>query len=281
MSLLSLIEVAIGRRAMWKIGRRLYLHARREGSLDFERNGEAYLQRALAQHSAATDKALRIVDVGANYGQWSRAFLSTLRESRAPAAELILFEPVPAIADAVAGLAAEFPEHRIKLERCAVSDEIGTARMIMTQIEAGNHHLEASSGALQGEEIEVPVTTLDNYFDAPDHAIDIVKIDAEGFDPKVLAGMKSLLARHAVEVVQFEYSWLFIRSRAFLHDVFDLAHAHGYQVGLLTGRGVEIHPKWHQDLEKFNASAMVLLRDTAREWLTARDVRYRPDNTHD
>ena len=281
MNLLSLLEVVIGRRTMWKIGRRLYLHARREGSLDFAVNGEAYLQRALAERSAATNKPLLTVDVGANYGQWSRSFLSTLRETGAPAAEFILFEPVPAIADAVSGLAAEFPEHRIKIERSAVSDEPGTAKMVMTQVSAGNHHLQASSGALEGEEIEVPVTTLDKHFGPDALTIDIVKIDAEGFDPKVLTGMTQLLSRQAVEVVQFEYSWLFIRSRAFLHDVFELARQHGYRVGLLTGLGVELHPKWHQDLEKFNASAMVLLREGAADWLAVREVVYLADNTHD
>jgi len=266
---------------MWRIGRRLYLHARREGSLDFDLNGEAYLQRALAERSVATGRGLRIVDVGANYGQWSRAFLTTLRQLGAPQAEFILFEPVPIIADAVSSLADEFPDHRISVERCALSDEAGTARMVTTRIDAGTHHLQASSGSLEGEEIEVPVTTLDLRFGGSDQAIDLVKIDAEGFDPKVLSGMTGLLARRAVEIVQFEYSWLFIRSRAFLYDIFTLAEAHGYRVGLLTGRGIEIHPEWHPDLEKFNASAMVLIRDGEADWLTAREVRYGPDNTHD
>lgn len=266
---------------MWKIGRRLYLHARREGSLDFEVNGEAYLQRALAMRSVASGKGLRIVDVGANYGQWSRAMMSTLRRLGAPPAELILFEPIPAIADALEPLAAEFPENRVSLERCALSDQEGSARMVKTHVEAGTHHLQTATGSLEGDEIEVRVTTLDAFFGGSDQSIDIVKIDAEGFDPKVLAGMTRLLSRQAVEVVQFEYSWLFIRSRAFLHDIFALAEAHGYQVGLLTGTGVEIHPEWHPDLEKFNASAMVLLRGTGMEWLAMRQVRYRPDNTHD
>lgn len=281
MNLLSAIEVAIGRRTLWKIGRRLYLHARREGSLDFEINGEAWLQRVLAERSAAGGAGLRIVDVGANYGQWSRFFLSTLRRTGAPAAYFTLFEPVPAIAEALETVAAEFPEHRIEVERCAISDEVGIAKMVVTQIEAGNHHLKSSSSSLQGEEIEVSVTTLDAYFGATDQPIDIVKIDAEGFDPKVMAGMASLLARQAVQVVQFEYSWLFIRSRAFLYDIFDLATAHGYRVGLLTRLGVEIHSEWHPDLEKFNASAMVLLRGSTVAWLTERSVSYLSDNTHD
>ena len=281
MNPLSVIEVAIGRRIMWKIGRRLYLHARREGSLDFEVNGEAWLQRALAERSAMNGIGLRVVDVGANYGQWSRAFLSTLRRTGAPAADFTLFEPVPAIAETLETVPAEFPEHRIEVERCAVSDELGTAKMVFTQLEAGNHHLQSAAGALAGDEIHVRVTTLDTYFGATDRPIDIVKIDAEGFDPKVMAGMARLLARQAVEIVQFEYSWQFIRSRAFLYDIFDLAKAHGYRVGLLTKMGVEIHPEWHPDLEKFNASAMVLLRPSTGDWLTQRSVSYRADNTHD
>ena len=41
--MLSLIERLIGRDLLWRLSRRAYHHARREGSLDFAVNGEAWL----------------------------------------------------------------------------------------------------------------------------------------------------------------------------------------------------------------------------------------------
>jgi len=264
---------------MWKLGRRIYLHARREGSLDFDQNGEAALQAGLAQRSARTGQGLNVVDVGANYGQWSRSLLEQVRSLGAPPARFTLFEPVPAIREKLRALADEFPEHEIRIEASAVSDEVGTASMVVTTLEAGTHHLEAADAGFEGDTIQVPVTTLDQLLDQESH-IDIVKIDAEGFDPKVILGMQGLLSRQVVDIVQFEYSYLFIRSRAFLHDVFQVADRHGYKIALITNSGLELHPHWHPDLERFYASAMALVSDRARELLPVRMVSYGLDNVH-
>jgi FkbM family methyltransferase len=277
---LPLLEAVIGRRLMWKLGRRLYLYARREGSLDFDRNGEAALQRALAARSAQTGRGLNVVDVGANYGQWSRSLLSHLRTAGAPPASFTLFEPVPAIRSKLQALRDAFPEHEIRIEANAVSDQIGTASMVVTALEAGTHHLDAPDARFAGSMIEVPVTTLDAALEGSDSTIDIVKVDAEGFDPKVILGMQTLLARQLVDVVQFEYSYLFVRSRAYLYDLFQVATRHGYQVALITNDGFEVHPEWHPDLEHFYASAMALVSPRATGLLPIKLVSYQQDNTH-
>lgn len=280
MPILTILEAIIGRRMMWKIGRRLYLHARREGSLDFETNGEAALQAALARRSAASGRGLKVVDVGANYGQWSRSMLERLAAAKAPSAQLILFEPVPEIRATLAGLAADFPDHRIEVVASAVSNEPSTMKMVVTALESGTHHLASADYPYEGRTIDVPVTTLDVHLAGAAEPIDIVKIDAEGFDPKVIGGMRDLLARRMVGVVQFEYSILFIRSRSYLYDIFGIAREFGYKVALLTRQGFEVHEQWHADLEHFYASSIVMLEEKAIDLLPAMFVHYRPDNTH-
>jgi hypothetical protein len=163
----------------------------------------------------------------------------------------------------------------------AVSDAPGRASLIMTEIAAGNHHLSAPDHALAGTAIDVELTTLDGFNEEwGGEAVDMVKIDAEGFDPKVVAGMERMLHEGKVDIVQIEYSVLFIRSRSYLSDIFQIACRHGYSVAMLTLGGFEIHPRWHPDLEHFYPSAVVILHERARNLLPAREIRYGADNAH-
>jgi FkbM family methyltransferase len=283
LSILGLLERLLGRRLMWKLGRRIYLHARREGSLDIETNGERLLQEALARRSAARNAPLTVYDVGANHGQWSRSLLTDLRHARAPSAHLTLFEPIGPIRVSLEGLREEFGDTAtIEIVPQAVSDEPGSAEMVFTEVAAGNHHLDSSDFSYDGERVSVEVTTLDLFHEAAGHAfVDMVKIDAEGFDPKVVIGMEGMLRQGQVGVVQIEYSILFVRSRAYLLDLFTIAHRHGYIVALLTAHGFEIHRQWHPDLERFYLSSYVLLRPDSADLLPARVMEYGDDNAHD
>ena len=266
---------------MWKIGRRLYLHARREGSLDIERNGEAALLRAMAAAAAAEGRALTIFDVGANYGQWSLTLLRALRDRRAPAAKLTQFEPVPSVRTALSKVMSAWSDTgHITIEPLALSDRLGTATMVVTDEGAGTHHLKSESHNFEGRSIDVAVTTIDHYIEQnPVGPIDFIKIDAEGADPDVIRGMERLLRNGGVEMVQFEYSIHFVRTRSYLMDIFEIGEANGYRVALLTPTHLEFHECWHPDLEHFYPAPMLLVRNGARTYLKACEARYLADNT--
>ncbi|MGQ0590675.1 MAG: FkbM family methyltransferase [Sphingosinicella sp.] len=281
MNALGLIERVLGRRLMWKIGRRLYLHARREGSLDMESNGEANLLKALAKRAAREGRTLNVVDIGANLGSWSTSLMEALQTAGAPRARLTLFEPVPAIratlTDTMQGWAS-FAD--IVIEPMALSDQHATMTMMVTGPSTGTHHLQADLHNFEGQAIDVSVTTFDAYMHGRKTThIDFIKIDAEGFDPKVIVGMEDLLARGGVDLIQFEYSILFVRSRAYLADLFARGARHGYVVALLSQQGIELFPAWHPDLERFYASPMLLVRDGWSAPLPAWEGYYEADNT--
>jgi FkbM family methyltransferase len=280
--LLGMAERVIGRRRLWKAARSAYLFARGEGSLDMERNGERLLQTRLAEWSARNKRPLVIMDVGANYGQWSRSFLQEIQKAGAQGSSFTLFEPVPAIRLALEPLAREYGmTATISIEPFAVSDRGGFAKFRVTDIAAGDHHLECEDFSFEGEDIEVEVVSLDDFALARGIApINMVKIDAEGYDPKVMSGMENILARGDVDIVQFEYSALFVRSRAYLYDIFKLAHRHGYGVATLSHRGIELHTDWHFDLERFYGTAMVLLHPRSHEIVHVRPVTHGADNTY-
>ena len=281
MSALQFLERLIGRRLLWKVGRRLYLHARREGSLDMEHNGEAALQQAIARTAAAEQRSLTIFDVGANYGQWSTNLLKALSTNKAPRANFTLFEPVSSIRSRLETTMIDWAETAdIKIEAVALSDQRGTAEMVVADKAAGTHHLHSTVHNVDGDLVRVEVTTLDDYLvDHPREHIDLIKIDAEGTDAKIIAGMVDLLQRGGVDLVQFEYSVHFIRTRSFLSDIFQIAERFGYRVALLTAHAVEFHDCWHPDLERFYASPMLLVREAAKTHLPSLVSSYRPDNT--
>lgn len=274
--LLHLIERLLGRERMWKISRRLYHHARREGSLDIAVNGEAMLQAMLARRSASEGRPLTVVDVGANYGQWSLSLLDAVARAQAPRPTLLLFEPVPAIREALAAKLVD-ADAAWSIEHIALSDAPGSGTMLVQDVAAGTHHLAAADFSYGGVELPVVIDTLDRVWKGG--PIDIVKIDAEGFDPKVIAGMEGLLARGEVGVVQFEYGVLFVRSRSYLLDVFKLAQRTGYVFGILHGCGIETLAAWHEDLERFTPATMLLLHQRMADALGAVPVRYTASNT--
>src|SRR5664280_1439440 len=99
---------------------------------------------------------------------------------------------------------------------------------------------------------EVLVTTIESYCHRNGISrIDLLKIDAEGYDFKVMLGSRAMLESHAVEVMQFEYNHCWISSRHVLKDAFDLLLPLGYTIGKLTGNAVQFYPKWHWELETY------------------------------
>jgi hypothetical protein len=87
-------------------------------------------------------------------------------------------------------------------------------------------------------------------------------VDTEGHDWHVLAGAVDLLRSRRIGLAQFEYNHRWVYARRFLKDVFDLVEGMPYQVGRLTGAGVELTPRWHPELDRFFQSNFVLVENS-------------------
>ncbi len=76
------IESLVGRRRLWRLGRLLYRHARRdadnvpENNVP-ENNGEYALHRKLAEWDSRRDRPFKVIDVGSNIGYWSSHLLKS------------------------------------------------------------------------------------------------------------------------------------------------------------------------------------------------------------
>jgi FkbM family methyltransferase len=164
------------------IGRQLYWKG--EGHWEHE---------TLAVYCRMALRARRVLDIGANTGTYSLIACAAHPDTRVTA-----FEPVPRIrAQLEASVALNGFGPRCEVRNDAVSDRCGTARFHVPAEAlptSSSLHPDGFRG-LEGEHIEVPLTTVDALLE-PDDAVDLVKIDVEGFEHTVLAGMERTIAAH-------------------------------------------------------------------------------------
>lgn len=143
-------------------------------------------------------RARVVLDVGAHTG-----FFTLLACAANPAARVIAFEPVPRIfARLNVQIALNGWTDRCQTRCAAVSDRSGAVTM---HVPTGELPYSASLDpagvyGLDGTLIEAPVATVDESC-AGIAGIDLVKIDVEGFEDRVLAGMQRVLAESAPAVI--------------------------------------------------------------------------------
>lgn len=158
-------------------------------------------RRALRLYRSLLPAPSLCIDVGANQGDRTEAF-------RALGAAVVAVEPQP---DCAARLRDRFADDSaVTVEETALGREPGTAPLHVatasTISSMSPDWIEAvrRSGRFEGydwgETIEVSVTTLDALIEAYGLP-DFVKIDVEGFEPEVLAGLG-----RPVPLLSFEYT---------------------------------------------------------------------------
>jgi FkbM family methyltransferase len=135
-----------------------------------------------------------MLDVGANTG-----YYSLLAASIGPRTEVHAFEPFPQIFELLKANLARNPQGgRVRAVPAAASDTCGKAELY---IPSGDHCLIESSASLERDfreptaSVMVPTTTLDAYTaDLPQ--VNVIKIDVESAEHRVLAGARETLRRH-------------------------------------------------------------------------------------
>lgn len=135
-----------------------------------------------------------MLDVGANTG-----YYALLAASMGPRTEVHAFEPFPPVFDLLsANLARNLQGSRVRAVASAASDTCGTAELY---IPPGDHGFIESSASLEESfrepsgSVAVTTTTLDAYTADLPH-VDLIKIDVESAEHRVLAGGRETLRRH-------------------------------------------------------------------------------------
>jgi len=167
--------------------------------------GRALFWRGLISYEPETIKVFYgiaqisklILDIGANTG-----LFTLIAAASNPNCRVISFEPVPHICDRLkANIDLNNLAQRCQVRQEALSNRIGSAKFhvpfgdLPTSSSLNPHGFRGNKGYL----IEVPVNTVDNIYSG--QRVDLVKIDVEGFEDKVLEGMQRVLHESAPNII--------------------------------------------------------------------------------
>ena len=155
------------------------------------------------------------VDIGANHGYFTLLAASLV----GPSGRVVAFEPNPRVfAQLRTHVDLNHFDDRVRLEPCALADrhEVG-APLFVSQVasNSGLSSLTPAAAALSSHDLSasatVPVTveTFDRWLAGSALlVIDLVKIDVEGAEARVIAGMTDSLASGRIRALIVETAWL-------------------------------------------------------------------------
>jgi FkbM family methyltransferase len=163
-------------------------------------------------------------DVGANFGYYSITLASRMRGQ----GRVFAFEPCRTTYQRLrTNITLNHLESTISTIPCGLSNSPGVA--YLEQVEDGNSGATAVSAQATGEAIELD--TVDHFCDVNeiDH-IDIMKIDVEGSELRVLEGAKAMLSRHQPRIMIEINSSALVAAGASVEQLEDLLRGLGYQL---------------------------------------------------
>jgi len=286
-----LLEAVLGRRRLYRIGRFLYMGARRELLNDPNVNGEYALQRwvlaALDQqrHTVKRDDkeiTWNFIDVGANLGDWTSSMIEAIQSHETSCRTVIhAFEPAPDQSNAIeARFRPRVIDKSVVLLRQAVGAIEGTVSFVITGPQAGNSSIRTGKELIAGSEILVPLTTVDAYsVSGSIEEISVLKVDTEGNDFNVIKGVANMLDAGRIGVLQFEYNWRWIAFGHWLKSAFDFTkQRRKYAFGLLTSDGIEVYEDWNPEMERYIETNYVIVRRSLLSQLPHTLMQYNTSN---
>ena len=186
------------------------------------------------------DRRVRtLLDVGANVGQTALALAGIF-----PEADIYSFEPFPESFALLKGAVAHLP--RVKPIPAALGEDRATKEFFVNAHSQTNSLLRNSQEASTwlGEDmlpakeaITVPVCPLDDFLtERQIKHVDILKLDAQGYELRILNGARETLRRKAFALVLSEV--LFVQhyeGQAWFHEIYARLSEHGYSLVGLYG----------------------------------------------
>jgi FkbM family methyltransferase len=207
------------REIFYKVNRFLHLLSLRGlGVQNYEsryQSGEVnFLRRVLTKMKNPV-----VFDVGANEGEYAKLVLKFNDE-----AEIHTFEPQPYTFSRLEKLSRKKGVHTANL---ALGDRSGRIALYDYD-QTGSPHASPVQGVIkktwkkEEKEFKVNVEKLDNYAKNKNVGkIDLLKIDTEGYEYKVIKGASEFISKGKVSVIQIEFNKMNIESKTFLRDLID------------------------------------------------------------
>jgi FkbM family methyltransferase len=200
-------------------------HVSKYHKLKIEDDTYQVIKRLLGKTADST-----IFDVGAWVGKTSQVYLDTFPNSCIHA-----FEPFPSSFE-------KLKEHfegaiNVYVNELALSDMNGTAKFYYNNIETTNSLLESAKTLTSDDffrenngTIEVETMPLDDYCLRNDiKVIDILKLDVQGGEMKVLEGARQLLKSQSISLILCEVEFIeHYKEQPLYHDIAFFLKGYGY-----------------------------------------------------
>lgn len=171
----------------------------------------------------------KVVDIGANQGQFTNKILKIL-----PGSKIFCFEPLP---DEFNDLKRTFKNHPdISLLNYALGNKVGKTIFQKNKFSPSSSVLEMSENhevnfpfTTDSLQIEVPMERLDNFLNLidPDDKT-LIKIDVQGYESEVISGGKEVLNKSKVVLIETSFVELYKGQKLF-EDIYRCLNAMGYK----------------------------------------------------
>lgn len=162
------------------------------GRILFWKGAEFYETETATMIRKLISRSVTFFDVGANVG-----FFTMFAKTINPNISVHAFEPVPAV---FSKMMYHIQKNRFTngtfCNQVALGDSRGTVIFTIPKFTMAGASFSDGRVRLSGDEIRVSETTIDDYVQQKNiSGIDIIKIDVEGFEPKVLRGAEKSFQR--------------------------------------------------------------------------------------
>ena len=171
---------------------------------NFEKTGEKKFINRINK------ELLFCLDIGANIGEYTNLILSETK------AKIISFEPLPKAFEDLKIIEKNNAE-RLKVFNIALGD-----KNEMLDLNYSNEKSQTASFSKDlnklsfynfkdNKKIKTKISTLDDFFlenlDLFEKNIDLIKIDAEGFEFEIINGAKEIIKKRLPKYIQIEFNW--------------------------------------------------------------------------
>ena len=170
------------------------------------------------------ENKMTIFDVGANIGKYTEEIFLCFKQNSE--IEVHCFEPSAITHEK---LSENLRGFNVVINKLGLSDYEGEASLHFDKEVSGlaslyKRNIEYLGIAFNKEE-KIKLTTIDEYCKKMNIVkIDMLKMDVEGNEYKVLLGASKMLNEKKIKAIQFEFGGCNIDSRTFFRDYWDILH---------------------------------------------------------